>query len=134
VRSVVLWEGLRGGVALSVAAVLFAVVGLTPSLSWVPEVPLLAAAVLLPVAILGVIGFRAAARTRRSLAGGLAGAMAGAISGLVAGVSYVVFGKPALNIVVGLVVGAAAGAAIATAGALISQRTAAAQPGRDSSG
>ena len=108
---------------MAVVAILFAVAGLSPSLTWVPEVPLLAAAVLLPVAIIGVTGFRAGARSTRLPAGTLAGALAGAIGGFVGGVSYVVFGKPALNIAVGLVAGAIAGGAIGTTGALFSRRT-----------
>jgi hypothetical protein len=114
---------------MGVVAALFAVVGLTPSLAWVPEVPLLAAAVLLPVAIIGIAGFRAGARTRRVLAGALAGGMAGAIGGFVGGASYVVFGKPPLNIAVGLMAGAVVGGAIGTAGALINRRTATTQAG-----
>lgn len=109
---------------MSAASVLFAVVGLTPSFSWVPEVPLLVAGVLLPTAILGVTGFRAGARTRNVLAGALAAAIAGALGGFVGGVSYVVFGKPALNIAVGLLAGAVVGGAIGAAGALVSRRTA----------
>jgi hypothetical protein len=129
VRAIVVSEGLTGGVAMGVAAVVFAVVGLSPSLSWVPEVPLLAVAVLVPIAAFGIAGFRAGARTSRVLAGALAGGMAGAIGGFVGGVSYVVFGKPALNIAVGLLAGAVSGAAIGTAGALLSRRTARSQPG-----
>jgi hypothetical protein len=119
---------------MSVASILFALVGLSPSLTWVPEVPLLAAAVLLPIAIFGIAGFRAAARTRVVAAGALAGSLAGAIGGFVGGVSYVFFGKSALNIAVGLVAGAVAGAAIGTVGALLSRRTAraAAGPGTSS--
>jgi hypothetical protein len=113
---------------MSVASILFAVVGLSPSLAWVPEVPLLAAAVLLPIAIIGVAGFRAGARTRLLPAGSLAGSLAGAMGGFVGGVSYVFFGKPALNIAVGLVAGAVAGAAIGTMGALLSRRTARSDP------
>ena len=114
---------------MSVASILFAVVGLSPSLTWVPEVPLIAAAVLLPIAIFGIAGFRAAARTRVVSAGALAGSLAGAIGGFVGGVSYVFFGKPALNIAVGLVAGAVAGAAVGTVGALLSRRTASAAAG-----
>jgi hypothetical protein len=111
------------------ASILFAVVGLSPSLTWVPEVPLLAAAVLLAIAIFGIAGFRAGARAGVVQAGALAGGLAGALGGCVGGVSYVFFGKPALNIVVGLLAGAMAGAAIGTLGALLRRRTARAQPG-----
>ena len=113
---------------MSAVAVLFAVVGLTPSFSWVPEVPLLAAGVLLPAAILGATGFRAGARSRNVFAGALAGAIAGALGGFVGGVSYVVFGKPALNIAVGLLAGAVLGGAIGATGALLGRRTATSGP------
>lgn len=114
---------------MSAAAVLFAVVGLTPSFSWVPELPLLAAGVLLPTAILGVTGFRAGALTRSVLAGALAGVIAGALGGFVGGVSYVVVGKPALNIAVGLLAGAVVGGAIGASGGLLSRRAATSEAG-----
>jgi hypothetical protein len=109
---------------MSVASILFAVVGLSPSLTWVPEVPLLAAAVVLPIAILGIAGFRAGARTRLVRAGAFAGSLGGAIGGFVGGVAYVSFGKPALNVAVGLMAGGLGGAAIGMMGALLSRRTA----------
>ena len=56
--------GIAGGLLLALFAVVFAILGLTPSLSWIPEVPLLAGAVIIPVAILMVTGHRAYARTR----------------------------------------------------------------------
>jgi hypothetical protein len=127
-RGTILSEGLTGGIAMGMAAVMFAVVGLLPSLSWVPEVPLLAAAVVVPFAIIGIAGFRAWARSRRVVAGAMAGGLAGAIGGLAGGVSYVVFGKPVVNIAVGLAAGAMAGAAIGTMGALLSRRTARSDP------
>jgi hypothetical protein len=114
---------------MSLASILFAVVGLSPSLAWVPEVPLLSAAVLLPIAIFGIAGFRAAARTRLVQAGSLAGGLAGAIGGFVGGVSYVFFGKPALNVALGLAAGAVAGAAIGTMGALLNRRNATGEAG-----
>ena len=55
----VISEGLRWGAVMSALAVVLAVLGLTPSLSWLPEVPLLAVAVLLPVAVYGLAGYRA---------------------------------------------------------------------------
>jgi hypothetical protein len=56
VNRIVLREGARSGAILASCAVVFAVLGLTPALSWIPEVPLLAAAVVIPVAILGWTG------------------------------------------------------------------------------
>ena len=122
-------EGLKGGVAVAVVSMLFAVIGLSPSLTWVPELPLIAAAVLIPMAIIGVAGFRAGAQTRLVWAGALAGSLGGAIGGLVGGFAYVFFGKPTLNVAVGLVAGALGGAAIGTAGALVSRQTARRQIG-----
>lgn len=107
---------------MAAAAVVLAIVGLTPSLSWVPEVPLLAVGVLLPVAIFGVAGYRAGVRAGQVLAGALAGGLAGAISGGVGGTSYVMFGKPVLNIAVGILVGAVGGSAIGIGGALLGRR------------
>ena len=109
---------------MAAVAVVLAIVGLLPFFSWVPEVPLLAAAVLLPVAIFGVAGYRAEGRAGHVLAGALAGGLAGAISGGVGGISYVVFGKPVLNIAIGILVGAVSGSAIGTAGALLGRRAA----------
>jgi hypothetical protein len=129
VRKIVLAEGLKGGVALAVVSILFAVIGLSPSLTWVPELPLLAAAVLFPVAIIGIAGFRVGAQTRLVWAGALAGTLAGAIGGLVGGFAYVFFGKAMLNVAVGLVAGALGGATVGTTGALLSRRTGRPQTG-----
>jgi hypothetical protein len=121
-KRVILAEGLKGGVAMAVVAIVFAVVGLSPSMTWVPEVLLLAAAILVPVVILGVTGFRVGGRSTRVSAGTLAGALAGAIGGLAGGLSYVVFGKPTLNIVAGMLAGAMAGGVIGATGALVGRR------------
>jgi hypothetical protein len=116
---VIMAEGLRSGAILSLYAVALAVLGLTPALSWIPEVPLIGAAVLLPVALLIWTGFRATARSGRLVAGPLTGALTGAIGGCVGGIAYLLAGKPALNISVGLVAGALAGAAFGFTGALL---------------
>jgi hypothetical protein len=105
-------EGLRGAAVLAACVVVLAVLGLSPSLAWIPEVPLLATAVVVPVAVLGLTGYRAAQRDPRVLAGAIAGGLAGAISGAVGGVAYVAFGKPLLNLPVGVVVGLVGGATI----------------------
>ena len=115
---VILREGLRWGGILSLCAVALAVLGLAPAFSWIPEVPLLAAAVLLPGALLMWAGFRAAARSRRLVVGPLTGALAGAIGGCVGGIAYLLAGKPALNVAVGLVAGALFGALLGFVGAL----------------
>jgi hypothetical protein len=119
---VVLSEGIRGGVVLALAAVVLAVLGLTPSLSWIPEVPLMVVAVLVPIVVLGITGFRAGSRWSRLEAGGMAGAVAGGIGGLVGGLSYVVFGKSLLNIAVGLILGAIGGAIVGATGGLLARR------------
>src|SRR5947208_3247512 len=43
-------EGVRGGSALAIAVILLALLGLTPSLRWIPEIPLIAVAIAVPVA------------------------------------------------------------------------------------
>src|SRR5207237_80535 len=109
-------EGVRGGIALSLAVILLALLGLTPSLRWIPEVPLIVAAIAVPVAGYALTGYRAGRRSGRMAAGALAGAVAGCISGAVGGIAYVLFGKPLLNIVVGLLLGAVAGGVIGAGG------------------
>ena len=119
---IVMAEGLRSGVLLSLCAVALAVLGLTPALSWIPEGPLLGAAILLAVAILIWTGLRAAERSGRLVAGPLTGALAGSIGGCVGGIAYLVAGKPALNIAAGLVTGALSGAVCGFAGAKLASR------------
>jgi hypothetical protein len=112
VRRIALSEGLRAGLALSAAVVVLAVLGLHPALTWIPEVPLLAAALVLPLGAFGLAGYRAGRRSRTVQAGALAGSLAGAIAGAVGGLAYVFFGKPMMNIAVGLVLGTFGGAII----------------------
>jgi hypothetical protein len=116
---VILGDGLRSGALLSLCSIALAMLGLTPALSWIPELPLLGTAILLPVGILAWTGWRAASRAGRLTAGPLTGALAGAIGGVVAGIAFVITGKPALNIAVGLVGGTLSGSAIGFAGALM---------------
>ena len=113
--------GFAGGLLMALFAVGFAILGLTPSLSWIPEVPLLAAAVIVPVGILLVTGHRAYARTLDVVAAMLAGSLAGALGGLTGGVSYVVAGKSAVNVVGGLLAGVVAGVFLGWAGALVAR-------------
>ena len=115
--------GIRAGLALSIFVVLIAFVGLTPAFSWVPEGPLLALSVLVPLVAYTITGVRAARRFGRVRDGAAAGAVAGTISGLVGGVSYVLFGKSMLNIPLGLAIGCAAGAFWGAAGAIVSARS-----------
>src|SRR4030081_3888033 len=93
--------GVRAGAVLAAFAILFGIVGLTPSLSWIPEVPLLAIAGVVPIAVLSVSGYRAFTRSRTIVVGAIAGATAGGIGGCAGGVTYVMFGKSAFNIVAG---------------------------------
>jgi hypothetical protein len=98
---------------LAAFAVVFAILGLSASLRWIPEIPLLLVAGLVPTAILVVVGYRA---------GALAGALAGAIGGGTGGVAFVVYGKPVINIPIGLVAGLVGGLALGTLGAIAGRR------------
>ena len=115
-------EGVRGGIALGLAVILLAVLGLTPSLRWIPEVPLIVAAIAVPVSGYALTGYRAGRRAGRMAAGALAGAVAGGISGAVGGIAYVLFGKPLLNVVVGLLLGAIGGGVIGAGGGVLGRR------------
>ena len=109
---------------LAALAILFAILGLTSSLSWIPEVPLLTIAGVMPIAVLTVTGYRAWKSSGLILMGAIAGATAGGIGGCAGGVAYVVFGKPAFNIVAGAILGVAAGLALGAVGALVAARRA----------
>src|SRR2546429_1031833 len=98
-------EGVRGGIVLSIAVILLAILGLTPSLRWIPEVPLIAVAIAAPVAGYALTGYWAGRRTGRTAAGVLAGAVAGGMSGGVGGVAYGLFCKPPLQLRGGLPLG-----------------------------
>jgi len=86
-------------------------------MSWVPELPLVGVAIVLPLFVFGLTGFRAGQRTHRIVGGLLAGAVAGVISGGVGGLSYVIFGKSLVNIAVGMLLGALAGGVAGAIGA-----------------
>ena len=111
-------EGIWGGLALGVAVVIFAVLGLTPSLSWIPEGPLVTIAILVAMLGYGLIGFRVRAQTGRLATASAAAAVAGGISGAVGGITYTLFGKSVLNIAVGLTLGAIGGGIIGAVGGL----------------
>src|SRR5256885_16838278 len=87
-------EGVRGGIVLSIAVILLAILGLTPSLRWIPEVPLIAVAIAAPVAGYALTGYWAGRRTGRTAAGVLAGAVAGGMSGGGGGSAHLLFCKP----------------------------------------
>lgn len=107
---------------LSVFVVLLAFVGLTPALSWVPEVPLLAVSVLIPLVGYAITGYRGGRRSGRVTSGAIASAVAGAVSGLAGGLAFVFYDKPLLNIPVGTALGCIAGAVWGAAGAVLSVR------------
>jgi hypothetical protein len=103
-------DGARIGLALGACVVILAVVGLAPAFSWIPEVPFLVVAAVLPIAGFALAGSRAAAQTGNWTEGLIAGAVAGALSGAIGGLSYALFGKPLLNIAVGIALGSVGGA------------------------
>ncbi|HEV2009452.1 MAG TPA: hypothetical protein VGS17_00290 [Candidatus Limnocylindria bacterium] len=105
-------EGFRVGIPLAACVVVLADVGLTPTFSWVPEVPLVLIALAVPIAAFSIAGMRAGTRSRTWVAGALAGAITGTIGGAAGGLAYVAFGKPLLNIAVGTVAGALGGAIV----------------------
>jgi len=113
-----LTAGVRSGTVLAVLAVLFAILGLTPSLSWIPEAPLLAVAAVGPIFLLGGTGYRLG---KDSWMAAIAGATAGAIGGCVGGLAYLAYGKSALNVAAGTIAGAAAGAVLGAAGAVVAR-------------
>jgi hypothetical protein len=122
VKTTVLTEGLLGGAILSVAAIVLGVLGLSPSFTWIPEALLLAAFVLVYVGIAGAIGGRAGMHSGRVMAGTLAGVIAGAIAGCAGGLTYVAFGKPVLNVLIGAIGGALAGGIAGGVGAVLDLR------------
>ena len=114
--------GFRGGAILGAFTVVFAVLGLTPSLSWIPEAPLLAVAGVVPAAIILLVGYRSYKATRDTVSGLISGATAGALGGLVGGLAYVAYGKSPVNIVAGLASGAIAGGLFGQIGAVAAHR------------
>ena len=109
-------------------AVVFAILGLTPSLSWIPEVPLLVAGGLVPVATLAFTGYRAGKNATGVMSGAIAGAAAGAIAGCVGGLAYVAYGKSVVNVVAGTVLGVIAGGMLGAAGSITAHRYARGHP------
>lgn len=121
-KATVLSEGLLGAAILSVVAIVFGVLGLSPSFTWIPEALLLIAFVLVPVGIAGAIGGRAGLRSGRVMAGALAGLIAGAIAGGAGGLTYVAFGKPVLNVLIATLGGALGAGLAGTVGAVLDLR------------
>jgi hypothetical protein len=117
-----LTTGVRAGAGLAAFAILFAILGLSPSLSWIPEVLLLTVAGVVPIALLTVTGYRAWKSFGSIRTGAIAGATAGAIGGFAGGAAYVVFGKPVFNVVAGTIVGVAAGGVLGAVGAMVAAR------------
>jgi hypothetical protein len=117
-----LTAGVRAGAVLAAFAILLAILGLSPGLTWIPEVPLLTVAGVMPIAILTVTGYRAWSTSGSIVISAIVGATAGGIGGCAGGVAYVVFGKPVVNVVAGAIVGVAAGALLGAVGALVAAR------------
>jgi hypothetical protein len=122
--AVALSLGLRGGAILVVVAIVFGIVGLSSSFRWVPEAPLLAGFVLVQVGTLYLTGRRAGTRATSLIPGVLAGAIAGALGGCAGGLTYLAFGKPAINILVGFLAGALEGGIVGGSGAWLASRRA----------
>jgi len=70
VRRIALSEGIWAGLALAAGVVVLAVLGLHPALAWIPEVPLLGLALLVPLAAFGCAGYRAGRRSGATAANG----------------------------------------------------------------
>jgi hypothetical protein len=121
-RSIAMALGIRAGILISAVVVLLAFVGLTPSFSWVPETPLLVIAVLVPIAGYVLTGALGGRRSGRLSSGVVSSAIAGVVSGFAGGLSYVLFGKPVLNIAVGVALGFVAGTVWGAIGAIVSLR------------
>lgn len=115
--------GVRWGLVLAVFAITFGILGLTPSLAWIPEVPLLVVGAVVPMLVLAQAGLQAGSRSGKP-AGLAAGAVAGAIGGIAGGLCYVAYGKPVLNIAIGLLAGALGGAAIGGLAGLLGRQRA----------
>jgi hypothetical protein len=80
-------EGRRAGLVLGAFVVVVGVLGLGPTVSWLPEAPLVTVAIAVPVIGLALTGFRGFRRAGHLSAGILAGTLAGAITGVVAGLA-----------------------------------------------
>lgn len=92
-QGIAMTEGVRSGLLLGGLIVALALLGIAPAFSRLPEVPLVALAVAVPVVAYVLTGFRAQRKAGRLGAAALAGAVAGAISGTIAGLSYLVFNQ-----------------------------------------
>jgi len=104
--------GISTGISLSFAVVVFAVVGLGPWFTWVPDSVLVIAAAAVGVIDLARAGARGRALTGWVRDGATAAALGGAIAGVAAGACFIVFGKGIANLAILPVVGAAAGLVI----------------------
>jgi hypothetical protein len=122
VKTTILSEGLLGGAILGVVAIVFGVLGLSPSFIWIPEALVIAAFVLVFIGIAGAIGGRAGMHSGRVMAGTLAGLIAGAVAGCVGGFTYVAFGKPVLNVLIGGIGGGLVGGIAGMVGAVLDLR------------
>ncbi len=115
-------RGVQGGLGVGVCVIGLAVVGLNPAFSWVPEAPLIALAIAVPLVGYLLTGLRATRDARFIQAGLTAGAVAGLVSGAIGGLAYVLAGKPALNVLVGAVIGLLGGGVVGAVGGRIGLR------------
>jgi len=104
--------GISFGISLSFAVVVFAVVGLGPWFTWVPDSVLIIAA-----AAVGIIDLARAGARGRQLTGWIrdgvtAAALAGAIAGIAAGIPFVVYGEGAEYLAILPLIGALSGLVI----------------------
>ncbi len=120
--AVVINEGARMGIVLAVCAAILAYVGLDPGFAWVPEVPLVLGAAVVPTIAFAIAGARAGGLSRQWVAGGYAGGICGAIGGGAGGLAYVYFGKSILNVPIGLLIGVVLGAGVGAASAAVALR------------
>ena len=101
--------GISAGISLSFAVTVFAVVGLGPWFTWVPDSVLIISAAAVGVIDLARAGARGRALTGWVRDGASAATLAGAIAGFAAGACYVVFGQGALDLVILPIIGAVTG-------------------------
>lgn len=115
-------EGVRWGSVLGLFAIVFGILGLTPSLAWIPELPLLVVGTAVPLLLLAGAGLRASSQSGRIASGLTAGVVAGVIGGIAGGLCYIAFGKSLLNLPIGLLAGGAGGAVIGGLSGLLGRR------------
>jgi hypothetical protein len=92
-------EGLRAGIALGAFVIVVGALGLGPTVSWLPEAPLVTVAIAVLVIGLTLTGFRGFRRAGHLRVGMLNGALAGAITGVVGGLAFLVLDQTFIDTV-----------------------------------